>query len=294
MEPLKVIAQVRGVLREHGPDSALGIENHSFPDEPDKVGVGLGFLLAKGEAVTVERGYRFQDPPTEEIERRPNAYRSVLTALKSGSATFAGISERVPFAQGLGVGLALGWLLHGGRVAYVDREDARASWELIPIPCGMPGCGGVVDLTTSVSLQVGCRAHDNAFPCEECGCLHWLASGEPAISRQGATAYWDWEREAAVLREAPVPAEGGGDQLRETMQFGSGATEAFERIVRANCQAYYEATGTPPEVVRTSEEGRFSDHIGEDVAVTLSDGTEITVRVIGGERGTDSHTLGLL
>ncbi|MFA5087227.1 MAG: hypothetical protein WC470_02935 [Candidatus Paceibacterota bacterium] len=51
--------------------------------------------------------------------------------------------------------------------------------------CSEDGCDGKIDKKTIVPLRVGngpnCGGHDQAYPCEECGRLHW-ESGTPVVT----------------------------------------------------------------------------------------------------------------
>lgn len=54
--------------------------------------------------------------------------------------------------------------------------------------CKETGCDGEVDLTTPVTLQVGCRSVDHAYPCSRCGRLHWN-DGSAVQNRAGQKAF---------------------------------------------------------------------------------------------------------
>ena len=80
-----------------------------------------------------------------------------------------------------------------------ERVDTKPT-----IVCQMAECSGVVeiDFSTGISLQVGCRATDKAFPCGTCGRLHW-SNGGLVVNRRG---------QAAFLRNDRLELEGKGTE----------------------------------------------------------------------------------
>ena len=82
--------------------------------------------------------------------------------------------------------------------------------------------------------------------------------------------------------------------MKSVVKFGSGAQESFPSVIWANCHGYFDYEGVLPEVVQVSPNGRFSEHIGEEAPITLRDGTEVTVKIIGGGTNIWLHGVGLL
>jgi len=56
--------------------------------------------------------------------------------------------------------------------------------------CWEKGCGGTVDVSTPLTVQVEFWSLGKAFPCGKCGRLHGR-SGSPVVTRRGQAAYWD-------------------------------------------------------------------------------------------------------
>jgi len=59
----------------------------------------------------------------------------------------------------------------------------RAMGDTPVMGCKEEDCTGTIDWTKRISLQTGCRSTSPAFPCAECGRLHW-SSGEMVFNRQ--------------------------------------------------------------------------------------------------------------
>ncbi|OGZ27710.1 MAG: hypothetical protein A2365_03640 [Candidatus Nealsonbacteria bacterium RIFOXYB1_FULL_40_15] len=56
--------------------------------------------------------------------------------------------------------------------------------------CKEEGCGGEVDMNKPVSLQVGCRASRNAYPCKKCNRLHF-GDGSLVFTRGQQKAFYE-------------------------------------------------------------------------------------------------------
>ncbi len=50
-------------------------------------------------------------------------------------------------------------------------------------------CGGDVDLNIAVTLQTGCSSFGCAYPCLNCGRLHWPTRGIMVENRGGEKVY---------------------------------------------------------------------------------------------------------
>ena len=75
---------------------------------------------------------------------------------------------------------------------------------------------------------------------------------------------------------------------------GSGSFEHQLESLKRNIKDYIKAKGKIPNVIRVSEKGRFGSSIGKTRTVILLDGTKVTVLIIGGEKSSSTHTVGLM
>lgn len=56
--------------------------------------------------------------------------------------------------------------------------------------CKENNCDGIIDRNTPIRLHIGCVAYDFAYPCSQCGRLHW-SDGDPVVNRSGQPAFWE-------------------------------------------------------------------------------------------------------
>jgi len=75
---------------------------------------------------------------------------------------------------------------------------------------------------------------------------------------------------------------------------GSRGFEHQNESLKRNFEEYIKEKGKIPNVIRVSEKGRFASSIGKTRTVTLWDGTKVTVFIIGGEKNSSTHTVGLM
>ena len=57
--------------------------------------------------------------------------------------------------------------------------------------CKESSCSGIVNITENnvVSVIVGCGSYADAYPCNNCGRLHW-PKGDLVFNRAGSAAYY--------------------------------------------------------------------------------------------------------
>lgn len=80
---------------------------------------------------------------------------------------------------------------------HVEKEaEKKVVTGTEPIPCSNKSCKGNFSPATSessVTIRIHCHTFDSAFPCVECGRLHF-ADGNPVMSRHEKPQYLHLEQ----------------------------------------------------------------------------------------------------